>query len=584
MNLNNLHSLFYKQSKDGKPGLWANIHAKRKRGEPAAKPGDEDYPDSKNWKKVTSESEKKASPAWQRAEGKNPEGGLNEKGRASLKAEGKDIKRPQPEGGPRKDSFCARMKGMKSKLTSEETANDPDSRINKSLRKWKCGSADISKESDSMSNSSNVVFGGKYSGMNKHAEEAYRPKYKLAPEKKDPSAKDTADELISSGTAAKYLDLLGTAYTQSRAGKATSVLKALDKNPSFPVRNPLTSLLLHYGGGGLLGAAGGAVLANMLGKGPGTQEAFTRAGGLLGMATGGLTSQIRMAREIQRARREYEDAINKGTELNISAANPNLSRLGALLPYGGFHRSGSVDALEHMTGRPIASSKAKELGRAAQFIPYVGMPATIASGAAEGYDAAVRNKKLMSDLSKQGSTLSFKSFSGIDASFPEGIEMSEVKSASVALAEKLGTQAGLAIKQAGLQDYINAAKGYVGSAVGGLGSAAGNLGSQALSMYKGLDPTAQAALLGGGAGAAVGGIGNALFGKRKKGVGILGRLLRGSLAGGAIGGLGGAGINEAALRLGMRNSGADRNSQIYMSGNEAPRLPSQLANSYLGIQ
>ena len=78
------------------------------------------------------------TPAWQRAEGKNPSGGLNEKGRASLRAQGKDIKRPQPEGGPRKDSFCARMKGMKAKLTSSETANDPNSRINKSQRKWKC--------------------------------------------------------------------------------------------------------------------------------------------------------------------------------------------------------------------------------------------------------------------------------------------------------------------------------------------------------------------------------------------------------------------------------------------------------------
>lgn len=78
------------------------------------------------------------SPAWTRSEGKNPEGGLNEKGRASLRAAGHDIKRPQPEGGSRKDSFCARMKGMKAKLTSSETANDPDSRINKSLRKWKC--------------------------------------------------------------------------------------------------------------------------------------------------------------------------------------------------------------------------------------------------------------------------------------------------------------------------------------------------------------------------------------------------------------------------------------------------------------
>ena len=83
-------------------------------------------------------AKKSGGGAWTRKEGKNPEGGLNEKGRASLRAQGHDIKRPQPEGGARKDSFCARMKGMKAKLTSSETANDPDSRINKSLRKWNC--------------------------------------------------------------------------------------------------------------------------------------------------------------------------------------------------------------------------------------------------------------------------------------------------------------------------------------------------------------------------------------------------------------------------------------------------------------
>lgn len=81
------------------------------------------------------------TPAWQRAEGKNPEGGLNAKGRASYNRENPDkpgLKRPQPEGGARRDSFCARMEGMKKKLTSKETANDPNSRINKSLRAWKC--------------------------------------------------------------------------------------------------------------------------------------------------------------------------------------------------------------------------------------------------------------------------------------------------------------------------------------------------------------------------------------------------------------------------------------------------------------
>ena len=79
--------------------------------------------------------------AWQRKEGKNKEGGLNEKGRKSYEAEnpGSDLKAPSKKvGNPRRASFCARMKGMKSKLTSSKTANDPDSRINKSLRAWNC--------------------------------------------------------------------------------------------------------------------------------------------------------------------------------------------------------------------------------------------------------------------------------------------------------------------------------------------------------------------------------------------------------------------------------------------------------------
>jgi hypothetical protein len=79
------------------------------------------------------------TPAWQRKEGQNPKGGLNAKGRASYKAQtGGTLKPPQPEGGARKRSFCARMSGVKKKLTSAKTANDPNSRINKSLRAWKC--------------------------------------------------------------------------------------------------------------------------------------------------------------------------------------------------------------------------------------------------------------------------------------------------------------------------------------------------------------------------------------------------------------------------------------------------------------
>jgi len=79
--------------------------------------------------------------AWTKKSGKNKEGGLNEKGRKSYEAEnpGSDLKAPsKKKGNKRRASFCARMKGMKSKLTSSKTANDPDSRINKSLRAWNC--------------------------------------------------------------------------------------------------------------------------------------------------------------------------------------------------------------------------------------------------------------------------------------------------------------------------------------------------------------------------------------------------------------------------------------------------------------
>ena len=89
---------------------------------------------------VRAQFKRGGSPAWTRKEGKSESGGLNEKGRKSYEAAnpGSNLKAPQPEGGSRKKSFCARMRGMKKKLTSKKTANDPNSRINKSLRKWKC--------------------------------------------------------------------------------------------------------------------------------------------------------------------------------------------------------------------------------------------------------------------------------------------------------------------------------------------------------------------------------------------------------------------------------------------------------------
>jgi hypothetical protein len=88
--------------------------------------------------------------AWQRKEGKSEAGGLNRKGIESYRAENPGSKlsmavttepsklKPGSKSANRRKSFCARMGGMKKRLTSAKTANDPDSRINKALRKWNC--------------------------------------------------------------------------------------------------------------------------------------------------------------------------------------------------------------------------------------------------------------------------------------------------------------------------------------------------------------------------------------------------------------------------------------------------------------
>lgn len=46
----------------------------------------------------------------------------------------------------RRKSFCARMKGMKKSRTSAKTARDPNSNINKSLRRWNCESIEQMQE------------------------------------------------------------------------------------------------------------------------------------------------------------------------------------------------------------------------------------------------------------------------------------------------------------------------------------------------------------------------------------------------------------------------------------------------------
>ena len=86
----------------------------------------------------------KGGGVWTRKEGQNPEGGLNAAGRASLKAQGHDIKPPvsakqakkSPKAAGRRKSFCARSAGQAKQFP--EAARDPNSRLNKARRKWDC--------------------------------------------------------------------------------------------------------------------------------------------------------------------------------------------------------------------------------------------------------------------------------------------------------------------------------------------------------------------------------------------------------------------------------------------------------------
>ena len=105
---------------------------------------------TKNWHKEEVEQIDEKSAAWQRKEGKSESGGLNRKGIASYRKQNPGSKlsmavttkpsklKPGSKAANRRKSFCARMSGMKKRLTSAKTAKDPNSRINKSLRKWNC--------------------------------------------------------------------------------------------------------------------------------------------------------------------------------------------------------------------------------------------------------------------------------------------------------------------------------------------------------------------------------------------------------------------------------------------------------------
>ena len=92
------------------------------------------------------------SEAWQKSSGKNKNGGLNAKGVKSYRAShpGSHLQtavttkpsklKKGSKASKRRKSFCVRMKGMKKHRTGAKTKHDPNSRINKSLRKWHCES------------------------------------------------------------------------------------------------------------------------------------------------------------------------------------------------------------------------------------------------------------------------------------------------------------------------------------------------------------------------------------------------------------------------------------------------------------
>ena len=133
-----------------RPGLYANINRRKKLGISRPKSKSTISPESYKNMQEGFKAAEGGTPAWQRKEGKNEEGGLNKKGIASYRREhpGSHLSlavttkpsklKKGSKSANRRKSFCARMKGLKKRLTSAKTAHDPNSRVNKSLRKWNC--------------------------------------------------------------------------------------------------------------------------------------------------------------------------------------------------------------------------------------------------------------------------------------------------------------------------------------------------------------------------------------------------------------------------------------------------------------
>lgn len=134
--------------KSKNPGLWCNIHKRRKAGKRKLRPGEKGYPKTlkieseifENFENVVFAEAKNLS--LDENDAKKILEYLND---LSLEetllflSEKKCVgKVSAPVGSPRQRSFCKRMCGHKKKNTSKNVADDPDSCIRKALRRWKC--------------------------------------------------------------------------------------------------------------------------------------------------------------------------------------------------------------------------------------------------------------------------------------------------------------------------------------------------------------------------------------------------------------------------------------------------------------
>jgi len=127
-------------------GLYANIHAKQERiahgsGEHMRKPGAKGAPTAKAFKESAKTAKmKKGGVSLSVGRGEklpvSKGAGLTAKGRAKYNREtGSHLKAPQPQGGARKRSFCARMSGMPGPMKDEKGR---PTRKAASLKRWNC--------------------------------------------------------------------------------------------------------------------------------------------------------------------------------------------------------------------------------------------------------------------------------------------------------------------------------------------------------------------------------------------------------------------------------------------------------------